>query len=171
MASAKQENSAKDKAMSRSARKVSALDHRPSKKLKTAHSASSPAEAGRLRQTIPTDIEHTPTKIISILRRDEPTFPRGGASVLTPLEHKQIKIEAQRDVLFEQAGSQNARAGSEDYAEDGLEKTPLAATKRKRSMPKSAQNFPKLEPNDTSVRIEGLSYKVEIPLWLASTCL
>ncbi|RYF19182.1 MAG: hypothetical protein EOO77_10525, partial [Oxalobacteraceae bacterium] len=29
----------------------------------------------------------------SILSQEERAFPRGGASVLTPLEHKQIKIQ------------------------------------------------------------------------------
>lgn len=31
----------------------------------------------------------------------EEDFPRGGASVLTPLEVRQIRNEAERDVLFE----------------------------------------------------------------------
>lgn len=31
----------------------------------------------------------------------EEDFPRGGASVLTPLEVRQIKNKAERDVLFE----------------------------------------------------------------------
>ncbi|KAI5279635.1 rRNA biogenesis protein rrp5, partial [Ascosphaera acerosa] len=37
------------------------------------------------------------------IREDEETpFPRGGASVLTPLEQKQISLQAKKDVLFEQ---------------------------------------------------------------------
>ncbi|KAL9033237.1 MAG: hypothetical protein Q9214_007609 [Letrouitia sp. 1 TL-2023] len=38
-----------------------------------------------------------------VLKPEELAFPRGGASVLTPLEHKRIQIQAKNDVLFEQA--------------------------------------------------------------------
>jgi rRNA biogenesis protein RRP5 len=38
---------------------------------------------------------------LSKVREEDAAFPRGGASVLTPLEHKQIQIEATQDVLFE----------------------------------------------------------------------
>jgi rRNA biogenesis protein RRP5 len=51
----------------------------------------------------------------SILRDEEPSFPRGGGSVLTPLERKQIQIQATRDVLFEQKGPSNSAGG---FAED-----------------------------------------------------
>src|ERR1700712_1393200 len=40
---------------------------------------------------------------------EEAAFPRGGASLLTPLEHKQIQIEATRDVLFEQQSSKSSK--------------------------------------------------------------
>ena len=50
-------------------------------------------------------IPHVPK--ISKVREEEVAFPRGGASILTPLEHKQIQIEASRDVLFKQQGAKS----------------------------------------------------------------
>ena len=32
-------------------------------------------------------------------KQDETSFPRGGASVLTPLEHKEISIKAAKDLF------------------------------------------------------------------------
>ena len=43
----------------------------------------------------------TSTTTLAALK-EEPAFPRGGANVLTPLEQKQIHIQAKQDVLFEQ---------------------------------------------------------------------
>ncbi|PTD10847.1 rRNA biogenesis protein rrp5 [Fusarium culmorum] len=37
--------------------------------------------------------------VVSILKEDEPMFPRGGASILTPLEQKKINIEAKADAM------------------------------------------------------------------------
>ena len=47
----------------------------------------------------------------TILDDEERAFPRGGGSVLTPLEQRQIQIQATRDVLFEEK-SQGGAAGS-----------------------------------------------------------
>lgn len=75
---------------------------------------------------------------------EEPAFPRGGASVLTPLEHKQIQIEATRDVLFEQSTSK-----------------PTESKKRKtKGKDKSKKGGEVIEPEEAVVKIEGLNYKV-----------
>ena len=50
----------------------------------------------------------------SILRDEERAFPRGGASALTPLEYKQIQIQATRDVLFEEKRTENTHLGRND---------------------------------------------------------
>ena len=104
------------------------------------------------------------TAKLSVLKDEEPAFPRGGASVLTPLEHKQIQIQAKQDVLFEQStGKKPTRNEFEDVEndEDMLDKSsePLAKSKRKpnakhKKVAKSSAN------EETIVRIEGLSYKV-----------
>lgn len=98
------------------------------------------------------DAVRVPVK--SILQQEEKSFPRGGASVLTPLEHKQIRAEAERDVLLEQENGQI----NEDEPED------LFNTKSRSSKPKrerSDQKDPKSQKTAESsgFRIQGLSYK------------
>ena len=100
-----------------------------------------------------------------IAPKEEPAFQRGGASILTPLEHKQIKIQATRDALFEQSTGQkakNAEFEDEENEDDGdiesHEKSakPKANTKAKRKRAKGS------EKDETPIlRIEGLSYKVD----------
>jgi rRNA biogenesis protein RRP5 len=85
---------------------------------------------------------------------DEP-FPRGGASLLTPLEHKQINIEAKRDVLFEQQGEskdENEPAKKSKFKSKGKE--------GKEGKAKKGSKKTNVEPEDETVKIEGLSYKV-----------
>ena len=104
--------------------------------------------------------------IHSMLREEEPSFPRGGASVLTPLEHRQIQIQAKKDVLFEQkTGTKRVRLESEDEENEGDElggvevnsSTPRK-TKLKAKQKKEGKMGQKLE--EPALRIEGLSYKV-----------
>ena len=89
-------------------------------------------------------------------------FPRGGASILTPLEHKQIQIEATRDVLFEQQGSKSSRP---DLKSTGTEAT---GTVRKKSKTRGKEKkvTENIEAEDGGVKIEGLSYKV-CPVWFS----
>jgi rRNA biogenesis protein RRP5 len=87
----------------------------------------------------------------SIKKDDETPFPRGGASVLTPLEHKQIQIEATRDALFEQ---QNA---SKDEPNESKRKD---SSKLKKKKNKSGNAREESKPEEDLVKIEGLSYKV-----------
>ena len=96
-------------------------------------------------------ILHVPR--ISKVREEEVAFPRGGASLLTPLEHKQIQIEATRDVLFEQhSGQSKADLAGEDV---------VAIRKGRRPKSKSAKKITEgNEPQEEIVTIEGLSYKV-----------
>ena len=95
-----------------------------------------------------------PTKISKTQEEDTP-FPRGGASLLTPLEQKQIQIEATRDVLFEQQGSKskNSIAGEDD----GLVEY---ARKKSKLKKKSKQEVAASTQDEETVKIEGLNYKV-----------
>lgn len=104
-----------------------------------------------------------PTFRSSILKEEE-NFPRGGASVLTSLEHKQIRAQATEDALFEQTtGTKSVRTdfGDEENGEELQEGTVEAPVKaaRKRS---SKVNSDKADtsPKGSGIRIEGLSYKV-----------
>jgi rRNA biogenesis protein RRP5 len=93
---------------------------------------------------------------IAKLNDEDAAFPRGGASVLTPLEYKQINIEATRDVLFEQKNASRSREIGEEESGDfvGIK----TAQAKKRAWPKDGKR--KGLENENSVKIEGLSYKV-----------
>lgn len=117
-------------------------DDRPSKRLR-------PDEAeGKSTAKVP----HVPK--ISRIREEELAFPRGGASVLTPLEHKQIQIDATRDVLFEQQGK------ASKVEADGEDEESRPAKRKSKSKGKSKKGKEEAEPEEESVKIEGLSYKV-----------
>ncbi|KAL8916363.1 MAG: hypothetical protein Q9208_008553 [Pyrenodesmia sp. 3 TL-2023] len=113
--------------------------------------------------------KHTPGA--TILRQEEPTFPRGGASVLTPLEQKQISIQAKNDVLFEQSTGKKAPRNEyddEEVDEDneteilGQIGNSLPKTRRKPKTKAKANNAGQL-PKEKVVRIESLSYKRLVP--------
>lgn len=102
-----------------------------------------------------------------VIRLEEPAFPRGGASVLTPLEQKQIQIQAKDDVLFEQ--STGKRAPKNEYEDEENEAEMLdqpedTAVKAKRELRvKSKQSHEGQVPKEKGIRIEGLSYKRLVP--------
>lgn len=104
-----------------------------------------------------------PTFKSSVLNAEE-NFPRGGASVLTSLEHKQIRAQAVEDALFEQTtGIKSVRTDlgdeeNEENLQEGIIEAHVKAD-RKRS---SKSNGGKIitTPKESGIRIEGLSYKV-----------
>lgn len=104
---------------------------------------------------------------LTVLRDDEPSFPRGGASVLTPLERKQIHAQATKDVLFEQKGS---KGPSDEFADDDeggdveMEDAneTAAAQKPRKKKAKGKKHAGKEAPEQRQgVRIEGLNFKVK----------
>lgn len=110
----------------------------------------------------------TSTQKLSVLREDEPAFPRGGASILTPLEHKQIQIQAKQDVLFEQStGKKAARNEFEDEENDAdMLDQPKGSTKKSenKSVSRGKKGKKSVIVEEARVRIEGLSYKVLLPM-------
>ncbi|RYN60588.1 rRNA biogenesis protein [Alternaria tenuissima] len=97
----------------------------------------------------------------SVFKDEEKSFPRGGASVLTPLEHKQIQIKANQDVLFEQAGGVKRTGGGDDgFSDMGSEDDEKAAAKsKKKPLTKKSKKSHDSGEKDDTVRAEGLSYK------------
>lgn len=81
---------------------------------------------------------------------DEPLFPRGGGSVLTPLEHRQITIQAKQDALFEDESGKPSKK-TEKSEKKGKRKS---SKKEHKAAAASAKN------DEDAVRIEGLNYKV-----------
>jgi len=110
--------------------------------------ASRPSKRARPDEEDERKSTAAPTKLYHA-RDEEVAFPRGGASVLTPLEHKQIQIEATRDVLFEQ--------GAKDVVEGDA-----PAKKKSKSKGKNKKANEQPQEEEDSVKIEGLSYKVLI---------
>ncbi|KAF3908597.1 hypothetical protein ABW21_db0209818 [Orbilia brochopaga] len=95
------------------------------------------------------------TPVQSSLRqsnKEEPSFPRGGASALTPLEYKEVVNEATREVLFETNGSAITEG---------------APRKRRQSVSKasSAKKSKRIdtEKQEPQTKIEQLSYKKLVP--------
>jgi len=96
--------------------------------------------------------------------KEEPAFQRGGASILTPLEQKQIQVQATRDALFEQSTGQKARNtefGEDENDEDVIAEPAAALAKTKRRNPRRPERNGSMPgPEDSGIRIEALSYKV-----------
>ncbi|KAH7063320.1 hypothetical protein B0J12DRAFT_781138 [Macrophomina phaseolina] len=140
-------------------------DHVGSKKSK--HSADErAAKRQRKSDVAPNDSKAKPEKpaekaipVASVLKQEERSFPRGGASVLTPLEHKQIQNEAARDVLFEQSNKKAGRGGDSDDDVDMEDADAQKAAKNKKKKKSKSRKHDAVEKEDTGIRIEGLSYK------------
>lgn len=99
-----------------------------------------------------------------VVPKEEPAFQRGGASILTPLEQKQIQVQATRDALFEQSTGQKARNtefGDDENEQDEIAEPTAALAKTKRRNPKRPERNGSMPgPEDSGIRIEALSYKV-----------
>ena len=105
----------------------------------------------------------------TILKDEEPSFPRGGASILTPLEQKQIQIQAKQDVLFEQStGTKAPRNEFQDEEDDedlGEQPNTLGAKTKRKPKSKEKKGAKNALAEEPAVRIEGLSYKVSQHIW------
>ncbi|KAI2630538.1 hypothetical protein GGS21DRAFT_207009 [Xylaria nigripes] len=86
---------------------------------------------------------------VSRLKDEEPLFPRGGGSVLSPLEHRQISIQAKQDVLFEQNSGQGAKKADRSQS--------TKRQKSKTSKNKSSSNG--AQSTEDVVKIESLNYQ------------
>ncbi|EOD50642.1 putative rrna biogenesis protein rrp5 protein [Neofusicoccum parvum UCRNP2] len=142
-------------------------DHTASKKSK--HSADErAAKRQRKSDVTPNDSKTKPEKpaekalpVASVLKQEERSFPRGGGSVLTPLEHKQIQNDAARDVLFEQSNKRAGKGGDSDNDVDMEDAEGQKATKKKRKSKGRKSDVG--EKQEEGIRIEGLSYKRVAP--------
>jgi rRNA biogenesis protein RRP5 len=96
----------------------------------------------------------------SILKSEGKAFPRGGAPVLTPLEHRQIQRQAEHDVLFEQSGNQKSTVRDENDEDSDAQPTVKEPKKRRKtSSKKDASATTSDEPN---IKIECLNFKVSL---------
>ncbi|PWW72721.1 nucleic acid-binding protein [Tuber magnatum] len=88
---------------------------------------------------------------------EETSFPRGGGSVLTPLEFKQISNDAAKDVLFE---TENAKAKST--------KKPMREELKKDKKSKKEESK---KGDKKGIKAEGLSYKRLLPGTIVLGCI
>lgn len=100
-----------------------------------------------------------------VVPKEEPAFQRGGASILTPLEQKQIQIQATRDALFEERTGQkatNTEFGEDENQEDTSAGAATLAAKTPKKTQTGRGSKARIEPSqEEGIRIEGLSYKVD----------
>lgn len=143
-----------------SVKRKAVTDERPSKKAKSAEDATPGKKAGTPKPKGADGERKALPK--SILQQEDHAFPRGGGSVLTPIEQKQIKAQAERDVLFEQETGQKApRDEDEEDAggDEDLFDEPAAAVAKKKRKAKNDDHGASKKGVGSSTRIQGLSYK------------
>ncbi|KAL7912212.1 hypothetical protein GGI35DRAFT_309723 [Trichoderma velutinum] len=114
---------------------------RPSKKEAPAKDAKPAAKAHRKSDGATEERAKAP--ITSVLKDDEPVFPRGGGSVLTPLEQKKIQMEAKADAIREEEFETGAKTQKK---------------KAKKSTVKGDKKTDKKAEEDT-IKIESLNFK------------
>ncbi|KAF2486083.1 hypothetical protein BDY17DRAFT_290821 [Neohortaea acidophila] len=134
--------------MSQTKRKAVA-DDRPNKKAR-ASTNDSPRQHAKPPKASEKESGERRAVSKSLLQQEERAFPRGGASVLTPLDHKQIKAQAERDVLFEQ--NTGASLGEEEENAGAVRH----AKKPKRSKSNKYEDGKVEKP---SIKIHGLTSK------------
>ncbi|KIW64452.1 hypothetical protein PV04_09384 [Phialophora macrospora] len=102
---------------------------------------------------------------VSVLTKEQPAFPRGGASLLTPLERKQIRAKAARDADREQKHTEDlfgrgdgAPDTESDEDEQGKLETQPKRRERQRTKGKKKSDSAAAS-TQAEVQIGGLSYK------------
>ncbi|KAJ3021566.1 Protein RRP5 [Thoreauomyces humboldtii] len=88
--------------------------------------------------------EAAPGKALSKPLAEE-SFPRGGASALTPLEYREVSDQAKQDVLFEQT--------------DVVEEKPKRVKKRRTEDTAAGESSKKARTEETTSYAEALSFK------------
>lgn len=110
-----------------------------------AKSAKQSKEANPSKTDKPKPADAPKKAVVSVLKDEEPLFPRGGANILTPLEQKQIQLEAKADAAHE-----------EEFSLGGK---PQKKKKRTASL-KKAEKKTESKSEEDSVKIESLNFKV-----------
>lgn len=116
------------------------------KKTKAAKTDKSP-KTDKVNGAATSISEPEKSSVVTLLKDDEPMFPRGGANILTPLEQKQIQMRAKAD------------AQDEDELE--VASKSKAKKKKKEKIPKKSekQTSHSVRTED-AVKVESLNFKV-----------
>lgn len=96
--------------------------------------------------------------------KEEAAFPRGGGSILTPLEYKEVTNQAVKDVLFETGAGGSSKSGGRgpdgDVDMDSEEKKPRHKKRKTEHSKKSITKVDTEKVENTGPKVEGLSFKV-----------
>ena len=166
MAPIKRKTSIPDESGSRHARKKVKLadaDRTNDQDRKTKVKASRPQKPEQSAKSKTYSDSSSKLTTLAYLRDEEPSFPRGGGTILTPLERKQIQIQATRDVLFEQKDTDGADGIDSNEEDTTRGRTAKLAITRLRKAKVKSKNKKRSEPETPlkqGVRIEGLNFKV-----------
>ncbi|KIW20985.1 hypothetical protein PV08_01564 [Exophiala spinifera] len=121
------------------------------------------SEAKTKKQKLGADQETTQKpKHVSVLTKEQPAFPRGGAGLLTPLERKQIQVKATRDVARERKSQDLFGGTSTQMDTSDEEQTSPSDVEQKKPAKKSKKNKRRPESSTADapdVQIGGLNYK------------
>lgn len=128
---------------------IKAQKDNPAKRKKTDTPEKKHAKAAKTDKTkeaIVSNSQPPKSSVLSILKDEEPMFPRGGANILTPLEQKQIQMKAKADA----------------HDEDELEVTSKPKNKKKKEKTSRKSDKQSSHPvrGEDSVRVESLNFKV-----------
>lgn len=149
--------------------KRKSLDQAASDKLPSQHTKGQEPVAKRQRKdkqaTTTTDDKAAPTAdrnlpTASLLQDTDRSFPRGGAGVLTPLEHKQIQLQATKDALFEESGQKRSDYGPDSEHEDPHAPKHAHNSKKGRRSKSNVDSIDVETFKRNRVRVDGLKSKV-----------
>ncbi|KAK4252154.1 hypothetical protein C7999DRAFT_27398 [Corynascus novoguineensis] len=144
-----------------------AAESRPSKRAKASESTKDDSNTGAKEPKSPA--KPPAAAVVSKLKEEEPMFPRGGGSVLTPLEQKQISIQAKKDVLFEEqsAGKKGDKAAKKKRRKSRTDETAAKSTKDEDAVKVESLNFKRLVKGSlvlgTVCAINALDIAVALP--------
>lgn len=122
-----------------------ATESRPSKRAKASESSKDDSKKRASKQP-KSPAKPADAPVVTKSREEEPLFPRGGGSILTPLEQKQISIQAKKDVLFEEQSAAQPKGDN--------------AARRKRRKARADETATKSAKDDDGVKVESLNFKV-----------
>ncbi|KAI8717856.1 hypothetical protein NCS52_00862700 [Fusarium sp. LHS14.1] len=120
----------------------------PSKSAKnTKEARPSKKEGGKDVKSKSKKTDEAPAKgpVVSLLKEEEPMFPRGGGNVLTPLEQKQIQLEAKADAMRDEEFNTGGKTQKKK--------------KRKTALKSDKKTEKKKEEEEDTVKVESLSFK------------
>ena len=118
----------------------------PEKKTKAAKTDKS-TKTNKAKDAEASNSQPAKSSVLTLLKDEEPMFPRGGANILTPLEQKQIQMRAKADA----------------QDEDELDEASKSKAKKKRkdkTSKKSEKQASHPVRGEDSVRVESLNFKV-----------